>query len=79
MTTRQTITVDANDTLLGSRVVGPLASGASDTGSTAMTLPTGLASGPYYLIAAADGDTQVPETIETNNWRAVVVQITAAP
>jgi subtilase family serine protease len=70
---------DASDTPLGARAVGTIDPGATDSGSTALTLPANLATATYFLIAVADGDAQVPETNEANNWRTLVVNITAAP
>ena len=70
---------DASDTPLGARAVGTIDPGATDSGSTALTLPANLAPASYFLIAVADGDAQVPETNETNNWRTLVLNITAAP
>ena len=66
---------DASDTRLdGSRPVGPLAAGASSTGSTSVTIPAGLAVGTYYLIALADADNAVAETSESNNTAARATQ-----
>ena len=68
-------TLDAADVLLGSRAVAALAAGASDTGSTLVTIPAGTATGYYYVIARADGDDAVPEAAEANNtlYRSVTV------
>jgi subtilase family serine protease len=60
-------TIDTSDTLLGSRSVPALTSGAYSTGSTTVTIPEGTASGNWYIIAKADGEEVVPETSETNN------------
>ncbi len=69
---------DAADTLLdGSRIVPSLAAGASSAGSTAVTLPSTLAAGTYYLIAKADADGVVAEAIESNNTFARMVQVGA--
>jgi subtilase family serine protease len=66
-------TFDAGDTLLGSRPVATLASGAQQSGSTSLVLPSGLTGGSYYLLAVADGDGTVAETSESNNvWPAVI-------
>ena len=70
---------DTNDTLLASRPVGSLDTGATASGSTVMTLPAGLPTASFYVIAVADGGVQVTETFETNNSRAVVVRVSAAP
>jgi hypothetical protein len=44
-----------------------------------VTLPAGLPTASFYLIAVADGEAQVTETMESNNSRAVLVRVTAAP
>jgi subtilisin family serine protease len=63
--------LDAGDVLLeGSRVVADLAAGASSAGSTSVGIPQGLAAGTFYVIAKADADNAVGETLETNNTRA---------
>jgi subtilase family serine protease len=60
--------LDASDTLLAeAHAVPALDSGASHAGSTTVTIPAGTATGAYYLIAKADGDSQVTESLETNN------------
>jgi subtilase family serine protease len=70
---------DASDTPLGARAVGTIDPGATDSGSMALTLPANLATATYFLIAVADGDAEVPETNEANNWRTLIVNVTAAP
>ena len=59
------IGVDAGDAVLGQRAVGALDPGATDTGSVTVTIPTGIASGWYFLLALADADDAV---VETSNW-----------
>ncbi len=60
--------LDAADALLaGGRSVPALAAGASSTGSATLVLPSELAAGTWYVIAKADGDGTVTETLETNN------------
>ncbi|MBI4489401.1 MAG: SBBP repeat-containing protein, partial [Deltaproteobacteria bacterium] len=63
-------TLDAGDTLLGSRTIPALAAGAMNSGSTTITIPTGLAGGTYYIIAKADADNAIPEFNENNNTTA---------
>ena len=70
---------DTSDTLLAARPVGPLDTSGTASGATAMTLPAGLPAASFYLIAVADGEGQVTETIESNNWRAALVRVSAAP
>jgi subtilase family serine protease/subtilisin family serine protease len=69
--------LDAGDIPLASRAVPALAAGASDSASTSVTIPTSVASGTYYLIAAADDDNTVSETQETNNILSRTLQIGA--
>jgi subtilase family serine protease/subtilisin family serine protease len=59
---------DAPDVLLGSRAVPALAPGATDTATVTLTLPAGTAAGGWFVLAVADGDGVVAETIETNNF-----------
>ncbi|MBI5196453.1 MAG: hypothetical protein HZA10_09035 [Nitrospirae bacterium] len=64
------------DTYLGKRSVASLAAGASTTGNTYITIPTGLQSGTYYIIAVADADEVIIEVNETNNNKFKSVNIT---
>jgi subtilase family serine protease len=59
--------LDAADVALGSRAVAALAAGASSSGTTRLSIPSGTATGAYYLIARADGDDAVSEVYENNN------------
>jgi subtilisin family serine protease len=61
--------LDASDVVLGTRAVSLLADGASSSASTSLTLPTGTATGTYYILALADAANTVAESIETNNTR----------
>ncbi len=67
--------LDSSDELLGSRAVPALAAGAANTGTTSMTIPSGTATGSYYIIAKADGLNLVTETNETNNTRSASIRI----
>ena len=60
---------DATDVLLGSRPVSALGTGAVSSASTTVTLPAGLTSGTYYVVARADAAGDVPEGNESNNTR----------
>ncbi len=73
------ITLDAADVLLGSRTVAGLAAGASDAGQAVLTIPSQTAAGTYYVIAVADADNAVGETVEGNNTRLIAIRTTAAP
>jgi subtilase family serine protease len=50
-----------------SRSIPALGAGESSTGSTAILIPEGTAPKIWYLIAKADGDGTLVETVETNN------------
>ena len=71
--------LDASDAVLpGSRIVGPLAADTTSSGSTLVTIPANTAPGAYYLLAAADADLVVAESLETNNARIVRgIQVTS--
>ena len=56
--------------ILGSRVVPPLAAGASNTGSASLTVPAGTTTGSYFVIAQADTANVVLESTESNNNRS---------
>jgi subtilase family serine protease len=72
--------LDAADMALGpGRAVPSIAAGASNPGTTAVTIPATTAFGTYYLIVKADGDNAVGESYETNNVSARWIQVTAAP
>jgi subtilase family serine protease len=69
-------TLDAGDVQLDeSRIVPPLAAGASSVGSTSVTIPAGTAAGAYFLFARADDDGMVSETNEANNTSSARVTI----
>jgi subtilase family serine protease len=68
-------TLEAGDTGLQSRGVGPLDPGGSSTATTTLSLPASIATGTYYLLAQADGDAAIPELNEVNNTRAAIVRI----
>ena len=61
------VTLGAEDILLGSRGVGAVAPGATETATTSLTIPPTTAVGAYYLVAVADVSDAVPEVTETNN------------
>jgi subtilase family serine protease len=67
---------DAGDVLLGSRPVPALGPGGTDTATVSLTIPAGTATGSYFLIAVADGDGVVVETVETNNFANRGVTVT---
>lgn len=67
--------LDASDVFLGSRSVPGLAVGASNTGTTPVSVPAGTATGSYFIIAQADGNLVVAESVETNNTTAKSITI----
>ena len=68
--------LDASDVLLnGSRSVPALAAGAASSGSTTVTIPATTTSGQYYVLAKADADAAIAETMETNNTAYRMIQI----
>lgn len=72
-------TWEATDVLLGSRVVASLAGGASSSASTTITIPSGTASGPWYILARADSSGVVAESDEADNLRAFAIQVGSIP
>ncbi len=60
-------TIDASDQMIGVRNVPALAANATSAGSTSVTIPASASTGSYYIIARADADNAVVETVETNN------------
>ncbi len=69
--------LEATDTPLGSRSVGPLAPGTSQASTTTVTIPANAAVGTLYVIAKADDSNSVLEPLETNNTRYAVVRVGA--
>jgi subtilase family serine protease len=68
-------TYEASDVLLGGRAVAGLAAGASSAGSATVTIPADTPAGIWYIIAKADGDEAVSETLETNNTLGKSIKI----
>jgi uncharacterized delta-60 repeat protein len=68
-------TLDAADIALGSRAVPALATGASNAGTTVVTVPAGTATGTYNILAVADGTNVLIEKSETNNVSARVLRV----
>ncbi|MGH9255281.1 MAG: CARDB domain-containing protein [Vicinamibacterales bacterium] len=71
--------LDAADVLLATRPVAALAPGLSQAGSASLLIPPSTAAGTYYIIAKADGDDAMVESLENNNTRVRSISITAAP
>ncbi|MDM9385689.1 CARDB domain-containing protein [Chlorogloeopsis sp. ULAP01] len=71
--------LDSSDRYIGNVWSGdkiPLAPGASYTASTNMVLPERIGSGKQYLLFVANRDNYLFEESETNNVRAVAIEIT---
>ena len=71
------LTLDAGDLLLAGRLVPSLLAGASHTGSVSLVIPGSTTPGTYYIIAKADHDDAVVESVENNNTRAKSISISA--
>jgi subtilase family serine protease len=67
--------LDAPDILLGSRTVPALGAGTGSTGSTSVIIPSGTATGTFYIIAKADAPGAISESSESNNIKNAVVKI----
>ena len=68
-------TLDTGDIPLGSRSVPSLGTGAPSTWTTKVTIPSGIATGTYYIIANADDGKVVVEASETNNKKTKQITI----
>ena len=62
-------TYDAADQFVGNRTVGALVASSSSTVQTTCAVPVGTAVGRYYVIAVADVNGAVAESLENNNTR----------
>jgi subtilase family serine protease len=63
-------TFDAADVFLGSRGVSSLSAGATESGTTTVSLPESTPTGAYYVVAHADWLGDIDETNNGNNTRA---------
>jgi hypothetical protein len=78
--TRYYLSTDARknsgDVLLsGSRAVPLLLAGATSTGTTSVTVPSGTSAKSYFLLACADDKKAVPESNEDDNCQASSTQV----
>jgi subtilase family serine protease len=64
------MTWDTADTRLGSRTVAALGPGLTNVVTTTLHIPLSTAAGSYYVLAKADWEGVVNESVETNNVRA---------
>jgi subtilase family serine protease len=71
-------TLDANDQLLTSQYGGTLTTGYSSQRTNTATIPPGTTPGNYYILFAADYQSQVAEPEENNNVSAVAIAVVAA-
>ena len=71
------LALDTTDVLLGTRAVPPLGATLSDTKSIILVIPASTPAGTYYIIAKADGDNAVLESLENNNTRARSISISS--
>jgi len=67
--------LDATDTPLLSHDVGSVAPAGGSSGQASLIVPSGVATGTYYVIAEADSSKVVPEASEINNTAARAVRI----
>lgn len=68
--------LDSTDRAMGNRSAGPLAAGASSTGTKSVTVPATMKKGVYHVLACADAGAGVDEFDEANNCTASVRKIT---
>jgi hypothetical protein len=68
-------TWQSTDTRVGSRNIGALAAGGTNTGNTTLAVPSGQTVGLYYVIACADNTSLVNEDNETNNCRVTGTRV----
>jgi len=61
--------------LSGTRSVPGLTPGASSTGTATVSIPSGTATGSYYLLAFFVNDSATTESNESNNCRASATQV----
>src|SRR5262245_60382391 len=66
---------DATDKFIGSRAVGALGPGQMQVMSSIVQIPAETATGSYFVLARADANGQVTESVETNNATAASIKI----
>ena len=71
--------LDVSDVFLATRSIPSLGPGLSDAGPTALPIPASTTAGTYYIIAKADGDNAIAESLENNNTRPRSISVAAAP
>jgi thermitase len=66
---------DASDRLVGTRPVMALAAGQTQMVSTPLQIPTDVATGNYFILARADVNNDVVESVESNNVNFAPIKI----
>ena len=66
---------DAADKFIGSRPVGALGPGQTQVMSSIVQIPADTPTGSYFVLARADANGQVTESVETNNTAAGSIKI----
>ncbi|MFA6925105.1 MAG: CARDB domain-containing protein, partial [Bacteroidales bacterium] len=69
---------DASDVYLSSTNTGTISVGSYYYASTSLTIPTGTASGNYYILYVADYPKAITELNENNNINAVGITVSAS-
>jgi subtilase family serine protease len=67
--------LDAGDRLIGSRPVISLGAGQTELLSTPLQIPSDVATGSYFILAKADVNNQVVESVESNNVNFAPIKI----
>ncbi|MBD2517342.1 S8 family serine peptidase [Nostoc sp. FACHB-973] len=67
-----------DDVLLGSDAVNTIAAGATSSETVSLAIANTIATGNYYLLYRADGDSKIAETNESNNVVSKAITITKA-
>jgi len=67
--------IDAGDVLLGRRTVAALAPNESASGTTSLQIPAATPTGSYFIIAVADVNGTVGESVETNNTKFASLRV----
>jgi subtilase family serine protease len=66
----QDTSVTSSDTLLGTKTVTSLTAGSTSTVTASFTVPSGIATGKYYVGVIVDSGSAIVESNEGNNSRA---------
>ena len=66
---------DATDKFIGSQAVGALGPGQTQVMSSLVQIPADTATGSYFVVARADANGQIAESVETNNGAFAPIKI----